>query len=318
MRMILASLVVLSGPAWAGVEEAVDEHLLPGYAGFALATEALAAATQADCAPETWRPALAAAFDAWGPVADIRLGPAETAALSIAFWPDERGATARALAGLVAGDPAALEPQAYAQGSIAARGLFALDASLDLPKTPEACAVERAIAADLAAQAEALARDWEAEAAALTSAGAEGNARYMTEDEAFRALYTQILTGLEFTADTRLGRPLGEFDRPRPTRAEAWRSGRPLPNALASAEAGAALALLLADAPLPATEAALASVRQAAAAIADPTFQDIDDPQARLRVEILQQRVRALRSAIEAEVGAPRGIAAGFNSQDGD
>ena len=98
MRMILASLVVLSGPAWAGVEEAVGEHLLPGYAGFALATEALAAATQADCAPETWRPALAAAFDAWGPVADIRLGPAETAALSIAFWPDERGATARALA----------------------------------------------------------------------------------------------------------------------------------------------------------------------------------------------------------------------------
>ena len=38
------------------------------------------------------------------------------------------------------------------------------------------------------------------------------------------AVSAQAFDGLEFTADSRLGRPLGEPDRPRPTRAAFWRS----------------------------------------------------------------------------------------------
>jgi predicted lipoprotein len=50
----------------------------------------------------------------------------------------------------------------------------------------------------------------------------------------------------------------------------------------------------------------------------DPAFQDVTDPQARLRAEVLQQAVRGLRGAVETEIGARLGIAPGFNSQDGD
>ncbi|MFW5642314.1 MAG: signal peptidase, partial [Roseicyclus sp.] len=85
-----------------------------------------------------------------------------------------------------------------------------------------------------------------------------------------------------------------------------------------AAEAAHGLSTALADRDLPETDAALDRVREAAARIEDPAFQDVTDPQARLRVEVLQQSVRSLGRAIQAEIGAPLGIAPGFNSQDGD
>ncbi len=99
-----------------------------------------------------------------------------------------------------------------------------------------------------------------------------------------------------------------------PTRAEAWRSGRPLANAVGAVTGAYALASDIATGPTPLSNAAFAAVGDAAARISDPTFQDIDDPQARLRVEVLQQRVKALKDAIEDELG----LASGFNSADGD
>ncbi|TNC74743.1 imelysin family protein [Rubellimicrobium roseum] len=324
MRLALV-LALLATPALAGVEEVTQQHLRPGVAAFAEATEALAQAARADCTAEALRPAYDAAWTAWSPIADLRLGPTEPAALTIAYWPDQRGAGAKALRGLLASDaPALRDPAAFAEVSAAARGFPALDRLLGDPElsgygtNSPTCTLVQTVTADMAAQGAALAEGWQAEAEALASAGEAGNARYLTEDEAFRALYTQILSALEFTADTRLGRPLGEPGRPRPTRAEFWRTGRPLPNALASAEAAVAVAQLLAEIPLPLTEAALDQVRHAAAAIDDPTFQNIEDPTARLKLEILQQRVRALLDIVEAEVGAPRGLQPGFNSRDGD
>ena len=330
MLRVLA-LALLPVAAQAGVTEAVKGHVLPGLDAFALAAGALAGAAEGTCDPAALDAPYQAAWDAWGPVADVRLGPSEAASLSIAFWPDERGAGPRALAGLVAAaDPAALAPEAYAEQSVAARGLLALDQLLHGDLAEEvgqggyACDLVGAVARDLAAQAAGLRAAWDAEAEALLTAGAPGNARYLSEDEAFRALYTQVLGGLEVTADARLGRPMGEFDRPRPTRAQAWRSGRPLREVVASVEASVRLARAIAapegegEAALPATQGALEAVRTAAAAIDDPSFQDASDPQARLKLEILQGRVRALRDAVEAEVGAPRGIEAGFNSTDGD
>lgn len=179
------------------------------------------------------------------------------------------------------------------------------------------------VAADLARQAGALASAWPADfAPTLLTAGAAGNAAYLTGDEALRAIYTQLLAGLEWTADKRLGRPIGTFDRPRPRMAEGWRSDRSLRNVALAAEAvhdlAHALAQGLVPGGLPRTDTAFAQVRAAADRITDPGFQDIEDPQARLRVEILQQAVRAMKDAIEAEIGTSLGIAAGFNSQDGD
>ncbi len=146
-----------------------------------------------------------------------------------------------------------------------------------------------------------------------------GNLAYLDADEARSAIYTQIVTGLTVTTDSRLARPIGTFDRPRPTRAEGWRTSRPLANALASARAAFAMAELLADQPLSQSAAAMAAVDEAADSITDPTFQTIAaDPSAWLEADILRQRITALRLAIESELTALSGISAGFNAADGD
>jgi predicted lipoprotein len=330
MRVLLALALLCAAPARADVERALTAQILPGFARFAEAAEGLATSARADCRPAAVIPAYHAAFDAWAAVADLRLGPSETGALTVAFWPDDRGYTPRALSALIAAeDPVGRDPARYAEVSVAARGFLALEMLLHDPAFADygpgdyRCALVQTIAADLARQAEALAAAWsEGFAATLRTAGAAGNATFLTGDEAIRAIYTQVLTALDWTADSRLGRPLGSSGRPRPRLAEAWRSGRSLRNAVLACEAAHALAHALAadlvPGGLPQTDAALARVQAAAATIEDPAFQDIADPQARLRVEALQQAVRALRSAIATEIGARLGIAAGFNAQDGD
>jgi uncharacterized protein len=320
-----AAILCLAGAASADVETAVNDHLLPGFDAFATAAEGMRDAAEADCRAGALRPAYDAAFDAWMEVADLHIGPSETGGLSIAFWPDDRGFTSRTLRRLVdEADASVLEPAAFAELSIAARGFFALDMLLADPAFADyetgsyTCALVQATSADLAAQAEALAAGWHDFAPTLTEAGSADNATYLSEAEATRALYTQLLAALEFTDDTRLGRPLGTFDRPRPTRAEGWRSGRPARNVALSVSSALELARAIAPGPIPRTEAAAARVQTAAEALPDPTFQDITDPQSRIRVESMQQAVEDMREAAAVEIGTALGITAGFNSQDGD
>ncbi|MFC3613806.1 imelysin family protein [Lutimaribacter marinistellae] len=323
---VIALSLGIACPAVAGVNEVLDDHILPSLSEFSVKTQALADAADRDCRPSALQPAFHDAFDAWIPVGDLRLGPSETGALSIAFWPDARGFTGRTLSRLIADADLVVESaDAYAEVSIAARGLYALEMMLYDPEfsTYEAdsysCALTRAIASDMALQAAGLSEAWLGDfAETLRSAGEEGNATFLDEDEALRAIYTQILSSLEFTTDQRLARPLGTFDRPRPARAEARRSGRSLRNAVMASEAAHALASALAERDLPEANAALQRVHDTAERVSDAAFQDITDPQARLRVEALALAVEDLRRAIESEIGASLGIAPGFNAQDGD
>ena len=327
MRVICATLLSLglAAPALGGVEEALNDHILPGFERFAGTTEDLELAAREDCRAGALRPAFQTSFDAWLSVGDLRFGPSETGALSVAFWPDPRGFTLRSLGRLIAEeDPVADDVDGYAEVSIAARGLFALEMLLFDPEFAGygqgsfTCRLVATIAADLDAQADALVAAWTDFSEALRTAGEAGNASYLSEEEAVRAIYTQILSSLEFTTNQRLGQPMGTFDRPRPARAEARRSERSLRNVILAAEAAHGLATALADWELPESDAALDLVREAAARIEDPAFQDITGSQARLRVEVLQQAVGSLNAAIQTEIGARLGIAAGFNSQDGD
>ena len=134
MRLALA-FAIFASPALAGVQEAVEGHVLPGVAAFAEAAEVLEDAARADCTAAALRPAYLAAWDAWAPIADLRLGPSEPASLTIAYWPDERGAGPKALRALLAAeDPAGRDPSAFAQVSAAARGFPALDLLLGDPE----------------------------------------------------------------------------------------------------------------------------------------------------------------------------------------
>lgn len=326
LSALILSLGLAAAPAQSGVDNALEQHILPGLEQFAEASEKLANAAGNDCRADTLRTPFHDTFDAWMPVADLRIGPSETGALSVGFWPDPRGFTRRAISGLITDkDPVAQDPEAYSDVSIAARGLFALDMLLydpgfsDYTAQSYTCDLVTTIAADLGTQAEALHSAWRTEfAPILRNAGAEGNTTYLTDAEAKRAVFTQILSSLEFTSGKRLGLPMGDFGRPRPALAEARRSGRSLRNVLLAVTGAYDLAVTLADRDLPRTDAAYAQVRTAADHVKDPALGDVETPQGRLRVEVLQQAVQTLHDTIASEVGEPLGIAPGFNAQDGD
>ena len=316
----------LALPASADVNDVLDQHILPYFDGFAVATDTLAAQASETCDPAHLKPAYTDAFNAWMTIGDLRIGPSESGALSIYFWPDKRGFTPRTLTRLIdEKDPVVQDATAYSEVSIAARGFFALEQMLYDPAFADygadsySCALTAAITADLAAQAKTLANAWAKEfVVTIRTAGQPGNTTYLSEDEALRAVYTQILSSLEFTSVQRLGQPLGTFDRPRPARAEARRSERSLKNVLLASESAYAMAGHLADWDIPHTDAAMSRLRDAATRIEDPAFQDITDPSARFRLDALQIAVQDLKTAIEGEIGGHLGIGAGFNSQDGD
>ncbi|MCB1390811.1 MAG: imelysin family protein [Rhodobacteraceae bacterium] len=327
MRLTLALVLSFaSGPALADVAAVLDRHVLPGNAAFAAATQALDAAAAADCRPEALRPAWNAAMDAWMAVDHLRIGPGELAALTIAFWPDERSAGRRTLARMIAAeDPMGRDPAAFEQVSAAARGLYALETLLYDPDFDTfapgsySCGLVAVMAHDLSVQARSLADAWQDKfGPELRTAGDEDNATFLSPVEAERALFTALHAGIEFNADQRLGQPMGTSDRPRPQRAETWRSGRSLRNLDLSMAALHEMATALAGRPVEPVDEAFASAAYFAQGLDDPGFQDVTDPQARLRLESLQGRIRAVGEVLVTEIGEAMGIAPGFNALDGD
>ena len=311
-----------ASPALADFPETVQQHILPGYANFAAATTALATSAQADCTPETLRPAFNAAFDAWVSVQHLNFGPVQQngIGLSIEFWPDPKGSGTKAQRGLLMGDPAALLPENFVDQSVAARGLAGLERLLypasPLPADP--CALIRATTADLARTATAINDAWTSGyAQTLLTAGDAGNTTYLTRPEVRQALFTQVIAGLEFLMDQRLGRPLGTFDAPHPERAESVASGRSQTNVQLSLRAlRAMVATLTPD--VPKTFAAFDHAISLADKLDDPNFAGVATPQGHLKLEILQQAVTALRDTTLAELGPELDVGLGFNAADGD
>jgi uncharacterized protein len=321
----IAFCTLCATPVHADLAEAVQQYILPGYAAFADATKALDAAAQADCATSAVIPAYQSAFDAWLAVSLLRFGPAELEgrSLAIQFWPDPKSLGSKAQAAMLRSqDPAANDPAAFSEVSVAARGLMSLERLLypaePLPAGDYPCTLIRATTSDLARLAALIQTDWQTDfAAALQTAGADGNTRFTTKTEARQALYTALITGFEFVGDDRVGRPLGTFDKPRPERAEARASGLSLHNVVKSLTALQGLAKAMV-AETPATDAAFAQAFAAAAKIKDPTFADAENPSEWLKLQILQQAIWAARDASIAEIGTTLQVDVGFNAADGD
>lgn len=310
--------------------DVTENHVLPRFADLAGATGVLSATAQADCTADSadLRAAYNAAFDDWISASHLRFGPTEVGdrAFALAFWPDTKGFTPKALSGLITAEDAAVEnPDAFAETSIAGRGFFALERMLYDPAMAEQgsdayrCALTRAITTDINRNAAAIRTDWQSYAPALTQPG--GNSPYRSGAEAMQELFKALTTGLQFTSDTRLGRPLGSYDRPRPTRAEARRSDRSLRHVELSLIALRDLAARLAiDHPEIAADldASFARAIDRAQALEDPAFAGVADPQGRFRVEALQQSIDDIRAITATQLGPTLGISAGFNSLDGD
>ncbi len=310
--------------------DVTQSHILPGFAQLSETTQVLSDTAQADCAPDSaaLRDAYAKAFDDWISVSHLRFGPSEVddRAFSLAFWPDTKGFTPKTLSRLIADEDSVVQtPSDFAETSVAGRGFFALERMLFDPAFSEQgnpeyrCDLIRAIALDIDANAAAISTDWQSYAPNLTHPG--GNSRYRDDAEAMLELFKALSTGLEFTADTRMGRPLGTFERPRPNRAEARRSGRSLRHVELSLVALRDLALRLsADHPEIATilKAAFDHAIARAESLEDPDFSGVASSQGRIRIEALQQSISDIRATVTTQLGPTLGISAGFNSLDGD
>jgi predicted lipoprotein len=320
--LALTLALAIAAPAQADFPETLRDHILPGVAAFREATAALAEATTASCDPQSLRPPYQAAFDAWMGISHLRIGPAEEDghALAIAFWPDPKGLGWKQQQALLTGDPAALEPQAFARQSVAARGLFGLERLLyptePLPADP--CPLIRATATDLARMAAEIDAAWTGGyAEAMLTAGAPGNTLFLGGPEVRQALFTLLYTGLEFDGDQRLGRPMGEPSRATPAKAEAIASGRSLRNVLISLQSlRGMLVSLTPDAPR--TAAAFDHAISLAKGLDDPVFAGVATPEGRLRVEILQQAISHIREVALLEAAPELDVGIGFNAADGD
>lgn len=316
-------IAALPSLASAGVSEVINDHILPGYATFAKATSALSDIAETDCTPEAVKPAYNDAFDAWLAISHIQFGPVEDNGrmLRIAFWPDAKNSTGKALGTLTAKqDPVVNTPETYAEVSVAAQGLFALERVLyePQPDAAYACALTRAISATLAQTAETVNAEWPAFAGLMLAPGADGNTRFMSQTEVEGTLYTSLMTGIEFNKDTRLGRPMGTAERPRPSRAEAYRSARSQRNVELSLSALQQLADSFSDVPTPLTDTTFSEAIERTRELQDPTFAGVEDPIGRFRMEALQNVMGTISSMISDEIGLPMGLSAGFNALDGD
>jgi predicted lipoprotein len=324
--VVCAPLAAMANPSITGI---IKDHILPRFEMLASTSEALSQAAMQNCDPtsDDLRTAYGLAFDAWVSASHLRFGPTEVddRAFALAFWPDSRGATPRALASFIADeDSIGLDAEGYSEVSIAARGFYALEFLLydDEFTQPSDyhCTLVQTVTADIAATTLAIYDDWEANYGdVLLSSGPD--ATYRSDEEVLQEFLRALTAGLQFTQDSRLGRPLGTFDRPRPTRAEARRSGRSASHVMLSLRSKHALAL-----PLAVSDAALSDTldRQFEDALGklytlnDPVFAGVAAPQSRLRVEVISQSIGTIRTTVQTELGPTLGVAAGFNSLDGD
>ncbi|MFQ1700268.1 imelysin family protein [Loktanella agnita] len=323
----LAFIIALPVISRAQTADIVENHILPRFAELAETSAALTTAADADCAPESQdlQDAYLTAFDAWIAASHLRFGPTEIddRAYALAFWPDSRGVTPRSLATLIRDQDAIAESaDNYADMSIAARGFYAMEFMLydetirEMGAANYRCKLTQTIAADIAQITAAIYADWQRDyATQITNPSTSG--AYRTEAEALQEMFKALTTGLQFTSDTRLGRPLGTFDTPRPTRAETWRSGRSARNVAISLKSLQDLADRLSNAD-PDIHASFDRALERLDALNDPIFAGVAAPQSRIRVEAVQQLIDGIRNTVALDLGPQLGVAAGFNSMDGD
>ena len=326
--LICVPFAVTAGPS---VPDIIEGHILPRFEALASTSRSLSRTALQDCDPRSpdLRDAYGVAFDAWVAASHLRFGPTEIddRAFALAFWPDSRGATPRTLAMLIADqDPIANKPDTYGAVSIAARGFYAMEFLLydeTLMQAGDAgyhCTLVQTVAADIAATSAAIYDDWTRNyVEVLLSPGPD--ALYRNEEEVLQEMLRALSAGLQLTQESRLGRPLGTFDRPRPTRAEAWRSGRSAAHVALSLRALQELASYLAVSDTELSETLDRQFKDAHSRLLDlndPIFAGVTDPQSRLKIEVISQAVGTIRTTVQTDLGPTLGVAAGFTALDGD
>jgi predicted lipoprotein len=327
----------------------VKDYVLPRYETFAQATAALDAALVEACAdgrptPEEAGAAYHNAMDAWMAVQHLRFGPSLLFLRyeRIEFWPDKRGVVGRHLAQLLSNHNAeSLQPQTFANGSVAVQGFPALERLLFDSEdatwaTPFGCAVVRAIGANLKSIGAGLLADWrdgdDAFAQVVLSAG-EGNKHYFDAKEAALDFAKSLRGAILLVQDFKLGRPLGKTaDAAQAKRAESWRAGRSLRNVLINLTEARALYEGVGNVSFSAithaqpqgaeldetVRAALERLIAAVEAQPDSLVTALEAPDGWQKLDAIRVEARQLLELLGGPLSEVLGLPMGFNSYDGD
>ena len=331
LTIVLAAAPVIANAQTTIIDDIVDEHILPRFQTLAETSAHLATTAQNDCAvtSQALQNAYSDAFDTWVRASHLRFGPTEVddRAFALAFWPDSRGATPRSLTTLLTEqDPVIASPEDFAQVSIAARGFYAMEFLMydetlsNMGDEDDRCTLVQTVTTDIATTSAAILEGWQTDYAARLKSP-DTSSTYRSDEEVLQELFKALVTGLQFTSETRLGRPLGTFERPRSTRAEAWRSGRSARHVELSLAVLNDLAFRLSSDNAELSERIETSFEVAATLLSeldDPIFAGVGDPQTRFKVEVIQQSIYNIQAVVRDELGPTLGVAAGFNSLDGD
>lgn len=202
--------------AWLA-REALEKHIVPGYAALAAAAGGMAKSLDGYCArqPAAQRD-MERAFDglitAWGRIEHIRFGPItqENRLERMFFWPDRRGIGGRQIAQTIQSrDQDALVPAKLASKRVAIQGLAALETALfdapskDAEEMAYRCAYAKAIAKNIENLAVTVAKEWiepDGFSRFWLNPG-EGNPHFLKTSETTLALAKALDNGLERVRD---------------------------------------------------------------------------------------------------------------------
>lgn len=330
------------------VANAIDGFVRPAYRSFATEAQNLVPALEGLCKArdanslDTARIAFRQAANAWSEVELVRIGPVteENRLERILYWPDRKSIGLKQVqAALANEDETATDTARLAGKSVAMQGFGALELLLFGTGAGEPsawasgyrCRYGEAIAGNLAAMADAVAKEWDAldGFAATWVNPAPENALYRNDEEALTDLMDILVQGTEMVRDVRLNGFLGEeTKRDKPRQAIYWRSNGTA-DSLASNLTG--LSKLFAASHL--AELATGDNAYLGASIdfefanganaltglrGKPIDAALSDPELREKFTYFRVVTSSLSELFGTRLSGALGLSAGFSSLDGD
>jgi hypothetical protein len=313
------------------IKPILNHQILAGYEALAKDTAKLHEVTKKKCLSSKVevKKLYNDAFDSLILVNHFRFGPAEAKQryFALAFWPDTKARTPKILNKfLISNGSDILSLDQYQQISVAGRGFYAMEYLLydetisKKSNKKRLCGLLTVITEDISKTAKEIFNEWTTSYSKKILIVDQGSI-YSSEKEVVQELYKSLRTGLQFTADTRIGRPLGRSNKPRPKRAEAYRSSRSMRHITLALTASKDLAINLSKKDPNITELLLQNFNAAfeiCNSISDPTLAGVVILKEREKLKALKKKIEEILFNIENYLGPALGVQEGFNILDGD
>ena len=338
-----------TGPVYArAVERTVERYIVPGYAALSAAGEGLVGSMKELCADPgggtlfAARARFASVLAAFSRMESLRFGPARENHRfeRLFFWPDRRGRGRRQVEALLAReDPKSLDVPALREKSVAVQGLLALEYVLHGKGSEELgngtaryrCRQGEAIAGAIDLTARRIHRGWTGPRGFgnVMRAAGPANPVYRTHGEVVEDLIGAAAEQLRIVQGLKLDRMLRDGPgTAKPKAAPFWRSGLALAHVRDNVDGvlelleAANLGTLLpaSDADLAdRTESELRRAREALAGLPGGELPGLlSDPTTHRRMAGAASWLGAGASLLSEDFPRVLGLAAGFNSLDGD